>query len=687
MVSIQQEKALQKQFIFKKSRNELKFHPLPSGEKSKKFISIKIKLIAFFMLFAIVPVIIISSISTSASKKALGDTSEKLSKEMIKQVSTNTSTLFKEIDKSITKFCVTDLNEGNLLNELASNDPIRKFDATRIIDKQILYITGMNKSIGDISLITAEDEVLGNTTQIDHELLLSYKNLELGENALWVKEESQQKIFYIKRVTNLFGKFLGTAVVSIQLDEMIEALEEIELLEDSNLSIVDHSGSIIYNNLMQEKIDEKVWMAVELKTDFGSMVNHNKLVTYSTLTNGWKIIAEIPQKSLTMKIDEVNRFVWLLIAAASIIAVGAGLLVSKSLSSPIIKLMELMKAAESGDLTVRIKEKGNDEVTRLCTSFNYMIANMRKLLEQTKDVIADTLKSSKVLGSSTEQSVDAFEQLVLSIEEIAEGTTEQAQDVQKSSSAMTLLSKRIQGVMIKSETIFLHNKHAKEMIQAATSTIERLNTTMTSSVQISQAIKSRINELSMLTHNIETVMKLVDDISEQTNLLALNASIEAARAGERGRGFVVVAQEVKKLAEKSKDSMVDIKKMINTIEDKTKVTTDLVEESTDVFDKQEETVKETYSIVLNIISNLKNMDVELSDVSTQMKEMQSLKDQMVDKMNNIAMVTEESAACTQEVSAVSVAQKTYIESLKVLADDLNKSMEALNESVQTFRVE
>jgi methyl-accepting chemotaxis protein len=154
-------------------------------------------------------------------------------------------------------------------------------------------------------------------------------------------------------------------------------------------------------------------------------------------------------------------------------------------------------------------------------------------------------------------------------------------------------------------------------------------------------------ELSGLTKSIEDIMKLVDGISGQTNLLALNASIEA----------------------------------------KTKDTVNLVEKSSEAFASQEEAVKQVYEIFYSLIDILKYMDLDLEQVNDKVKSMRTLKEEMVNKIDNIAIVTQESAASTQEVSALSEEQKTVIGNLYDLSNRLTFAMENLNATIQTFRVD
>lgn len=680
-------------------KTKLKINPLvmkPKVRTPKKnsvrqrAISIKTKLITICILFAIIPLLTVNIISSSISKKALRNTSQQLTTELVKQIAFNMDSFLNEVDKNVSQFAVVDLLQGGLLTSYTSNDVLQKLTATREMQQRLLYLETMDKNIKDAALVINDESILGDIALVSKEDLLSTQNINFEDQALWRKGlgSSLEKLFLMKSITALSRNTHCTIIIEVNPEGIIKTVNNVELLENAKLYITDENGSMIYNaDETLQVVDENIWHIIDEETPFGTENFNNTLVTYSILSNGWRIIAEIPEESLTSQLTAASVMVWILILVVGLLAILIGSLVSRGFSNPIIKLMSLMKQAEEGNLTVEMSEKGNDEIASLCKSFNHMIVNMRKLLSDTKSVVVHTLEDSNILRHSTEQSVETFEQLSQSIGEIAHATTSQAEDAQHSSEVMNNLSESIQDVMQKTTTIFENNQGAKEMIGAATKSIELLSQTMISSIEASSQIQDSIIELSTLTKSIEDIMKLVDGISEQTNLLALNASIEAARAGEVGKGFAVVAHEVRNLAEQSKSSTVNVRKTLHTIEKKTKDTVSLVKDSNNIFASQEEAVKNVQTAFSNIINTLKTMDGELDQVNTKVQGMHSLKDEMVSRIDNIATITQESAASTQEVSALSEEQKSVIETLHDLSNKLTTTMNTLNLSIQTFKVE
>ena len=203
---------------------------------------------------------------------------------------------------------------------------------------------------------------------------------------------------------------------------------------------------------------------------------------------------------------------------------------------------------------------------------------------------------------------------------------------------------------------------------------------------MSNDICSSITELTSLNKDIANLVSLVEGISGQTNLLALNASIEAARAGEAGRGFSVVAEEVRKLSEESRESTVGIKNTISVITNKMNKTASLVMTSQDMIKKQDESVSSAHAVFKYLIDTLISMSEELNDISQSIYQMQELKNTMVTQIDNISAVTEEATMSTENLNDLAGNQKDVIDKMSLLAIDLEERVNSLSKNLQAFKV-
>ncbi|PHV70801.1 hypothetical protein CS063_08515 [Sporanaerobium hydrogeniformans] len=657
--------------------------------------SIKIKLIIITVAFTTIPLLFINILSSSISTSTLRNTSKQLTADIVNQTSSTVNYFLEDIEKNITKYIINDLNsttENLLINySKAKQNQTEKVKVVQSIQKGLVYLSSIENSIESAAIVHRDGTVMGKLPSITPDELSSFKDLELNGEYIWQKGlgSDVKSIYFIRKVPNTaIGEEFGLMFCPIKLDAIKEDMEKIKLLDGADVYLVDQEGKMIYNkNTEKLQIKDYIWEFIkDSKDTIGSTIKNNTLITYATTDNSWRVIAELPQKSLTKNLHAATVIIWLIIGGIAAIAVGVSFVVAKSFSGPIIHIMKLMKLAEDGDLTVRIDTKRTDEIGLLCLSFNKMMGNIQKLVQDTQIVIEQTIAGSKTLAVSTNQSVEAFEQLALSIGDIAVGSSDQAVDAQKTSKKMDQLSDSIQRVMVKTKDIYTDNQGAKIIIEEATQSMEMLNTTMASSIQVANKIKESITELSGLTRSIGEIMKLVDGISEQTNLLALNASIEAARAGAVGKGFAVVAHEVRNLAEQSKHSTDNVRHTLHTIEKKTKDAVNLVKAANAIFANQEAAVDKADVAFRTIIQKLKNMDSDIGNINTEVNDMEYLKENMLENISRIKMITEDTASATEQVNALSEEQKAVMTQLLEVSKTLSTSMDILSKAMAHFKI-
>ena len=660
-----------------------------STQAKMKFVTIKRYVITICILFAIIPLLIVNFLSYSIAKGALSDTSQQLTVQMNQQIGINVNSYVKGIEEDIAEFVVTDLVQNNALAHYFSSDPKIKNKASQIISKATLSLESLNNNIESVNIVFGKDEMISSQAIASKQEILDVVASKEGGNLVWKigSKEAADSLYVMREVIASSSK--GTCVICIKMNKeaLLDVLKSIELLDDSTLSLVDHNKNIIFSSVgPKTMLDDRLWFAVNNETDKKTMFLGNTLITYATLTNGWKLIAQIPEHSLTRQLTKVTVYIFILIAVTSLIAVIVGIAIAKKFSDPIVNLMKLMKKAEDGDLTVQIHPQGHNEITKLCLSFNHMMTNIHSLLLQTKKVIDTSLDDSKFLEHSAKRSTQTFDQLTLSVSDIANGAVHQAANAQKSAAAMEMLSGSIHQVMERSNGVNENNQGVKELILEATDCIEELGRAMVSSAEMFTHIESSILELGRLSKGIEEMMRLVSSVSDQTNLLALNASIEAARAGEAGKGFAVVAGEVRRLAEQSRRSTVSVQQTLNKIQEKNQSTNQLINESGAIFSSQEKAVQKASDIFFKIIQTLKTMDTEIRNINYQILEIEEMKDQTLSEITTISSISQESAVAAEEVNALCEEQNLVIKDLSSLAGQMAVAMKALDGSIQSFRL-
>lgn len=666
---------------------------LRSNQKHKG--SIKKRLILMNALFAVIPLLIVNIISSIQSEKVMEQKSSKLTTEMVKQTCANLDYFSEDIEKNLNKCIVNNLNnsEDNFVNTyMHPKDGIAQISAFNSIKNQLVSVSALENDMDSIAIVTKEGKVIGKLSNLNNEATLSVKDIEVAANkSVWTLNiGGKEGVYYIRNIQNtITGEQFGKIVVQVNMATLNERLKDVALFKGANISIVDEEGKVVLssdNNLsiLQDKI--KDYIKSVNGAENGSEMVDDCLIAYAVGQNGWKVVSEIPKSALTSDLKQVTKLIWGLIAMIIVAAICVGGVAASSITKSIVELMELMKRAEQGDLTVAVNVKRHDELGMLGDSFNHMICNIRELILETKQVVAETLEVGEGLRQSSDHSVETFGQLVFSIDGITNGSNAQAENMQNTTIAMEHLSRSIQEVIQNTEEIYNNTQGARNIINEAADSIELLNHTMDDSTSVMKNIREGIEILNQKTKNIEQIMALVDGISEETNLLALNASIEAARAGDLGKGFAVVAKEVKKLAEESQKSTGHVRETLNDIEGKTSSCVALAEKAKTIFANQAQAVEKTYIAFNTIIEILKKIDMQLGAVNEKTAHMANLKNEMSQRMENIATATEENASATEEVNALGLEQKVMMNKLKCLADQLSESVTTLEQTTQNFNI-
>jgi len=338
-----------------------------------------------------------------------------------------------------------------------------------------------------------------------------------------------------------------------------------------------------------------------------------------------------------------------LIVGFFILLVGAflGLWLGRTITRPIETLVD--KASEiskrSGDLTAKIDVTTKDEVGKLGHAFNSMVAGLRRIIVNVLDTASQVSETVNQISASSQDINATLEEVSLTIQEISSGAVRTAQSVGETSRSIDKMSGDIVSLtddsQVAVEKMFMISEAVGESMQA-------------------------INNLAQYSSKIQDFVKIIRDIANQTNLLALNASIEAARAGEAGRGFTVVAEEVKKLAEDSGDAADQIGHLLDDI-------TSQVETAVDNMKMSTAKVDEGKTII--------------SDVSSQIQEVIEMAAKDVEgKITEIAAMSENAASATQETSAATEEIASSMEQMTHLIQLLIKREDELTELVSKFKV-
>lgn len=409
---------------------------------------------------------------------------------------------------------------------------------------------------------------------------------------------------------------------------------------------------------------------------------------YMDEMSGWLIVVETPVPVAMASAYHLLDISAVILIAAAVFAGMMGLYFSKRFTGPLVELASIIKTMSTGDLKdFDIKIKSKDEIGELYYDLKDMNHNFSELVGNIQRVASTLTSHAMQLSSITEETTRSLTQVVTTINEMAQGNSNQAEMVQSTTETIIRINDIISQTTAKTDVAAEKARDSLELAQDGKRAIEQQSQKIAENSRYTNAMGESIQQLAAMTDEIRNIVGVINGIAEQTNLLALNASIEAAHAGDSGRGFAVVAGEIRKLAEQSRISTRKIEDIVTSINDKIEETVNhmnQVKESVLVMDSSAEHTKESFSRIFASITELAKLT---GDVSSALDEINNQANEITSQSTNISSVVEEHAAGMQEVSAASEEQLASVETIAQSSVQLDNMAQELLNQVKRFKFE
>lgn len=493
--------------------------------------------------------------------------------------------------------------------------------------------------------------------------------LSYGKESSLDDKEENAAIF--ERQLGILESMVTTEEESVLVDELIEARENYLALMDKGLAEFRNQDEKTANRILSG--------SGELETILTDKIE--EIAEYQTMQTD----------KISSQLAELEKEILIGTCILMILAIGVSIVVAffigRSITRPVGKMTDAIRKMSEGDFAVDpVIIRNKDEIGDMAIAFNHMATDLRGIVENTQGSAVELAAQAEELSASSEESLAASEMVASTTENNLEGSETQVLLVDETSDAIDEVLMSMTQIKTDNEAMLLSTEDVTHLVEEGASLMEDVRGQMTvinSAIGRSAEI---MNGMANHSEKIRQVTSLITDIAEQTNLLALNASIEAARAGEHGAGFAVVAEEVRNLAEQSKQSAGEIGQMIDAMIGSVAEAVSSTEDGNERVEEGLVVTERTRDVFHRIENAAGDVGEKVSTVSTSIEQIGKRIDEVARGASKVQELAVESSEAAQTTSAATEEQLAANEEISSSAEILAKLAEKLQSDMARFKI-
>ena len=655
--------------------------------------SIRNQLLIPIISMIIVLVSVLSYVAISESKKHITNNSERFLMELTNEKINNINNIFNDNLTSMWGIVNSQiLKDGKtswetLKNLLDSQKKSRDHISIGIIDEN-----GRIKYSDDTTGMLEDKELL--TRVLNGEGLVKKVGIDEENNPIFsylvpiVVDGRISKILVVNRIEPELSRIVKEEVSGYGAGIILNEQGIIQI--HTNKEFIGKKLSELDANVGLADIEQKM-IKGEVSSGEYKLNNKDNIITYGKIkVIGWSFGQYLDKQGIQQEVDELSKYFSALGGIVAVIGVLTALIIINLITRNLKKIDNHMTILSTGDLTKGVEEnlkKKKDEVGDIAKAINKTQQYISEIISLIKINSYSIDMKSENLSNISSKFVYSTENIAHAIEEVASGSDTQAQELTDTVEIVNKFGRELDKIVVQFEEINTRAVDIDKKAKKSNNSMEMVVQGLLELIVTFSEFKEKINLMDKNIKKVNEFTSVIKSISEQTNLLALNAAIEAAAAGDAGKGFGVVADEVRTLAEKSKTASNKIFEIASDLLKDTRNISSTSEKMNNEIVKQRETIDTSMTSFKEISSSIEEITPRINNVGRYVERLSSNKDDIVIKSENVASISQEISSLAQEISASMEEMKESSLDVSITSKDLKDMTAVMKENVGIFKIE
>lgn len=679
--------------------------------------SVGVKLFLIFLCAIVVVVMSLGLISYSSAKSTIKNNVSEAYRQTIIQTSEKLDITLKQYEKLVIQIYFDAQMQTDLLSLVSAVSSYEKFEATSVVSKRLTSQITTDSNILSISLIPESPELDIITSGSSGMKLDAIKEQEWykqivanaksynsyysegtsGSGNIWfstsIKGDEDNNVAMLRSLKTIGSGTVYNVLLVMKNTILEEAFASVKLGDGSRIQLVTPEGTVVASNDSTDDGKPSQFTFIkESKINNASLDTKDEkgiamlAVFHPMVRADWKLAGIVPIEELVKEARPILLTTFITAAGAALLAIFLGIWMVRMIARPLARLKDLMVEGAKGDLSVRTEYVSRDEIGQLSASFNLMMGRITELVSQTSETARDVLDTAGELGDASRKTAVSAKEIAAATEEIAGGAGSLALEAERGNELTELISTQMQNVISANSEMDQAARGVGEASGLGAKQLEELLKQTGHTGEMTSALVDRVNNLKETVFSVIKVLDVMKSITQQTNILSLNATIEAARAGEAGRGFMVVAGEVRQLADQSKQSIALVAGITDKIITEMNETVAVLSEVAPLFKQQMSSVKSTSDIFISVQGQMDDFITSLESVTTAIDSLSHSQGVLSEAMGNVSAVAEQSSATSQEVASLSNEQQNVSDQLVSLSGKLESASTQLKDKLSLFTI-